>query len=390
MKTLSKLFRTVGQVLLLVVLSGLLGAACGWFMLQYELFDSLDTLQGPERIAVLLWFVAAFGLTYFLEIALHEAGHLLCGLWSGYRFVSYRLGSVLWMKENGRIVRKRFSLAGTGGQCLMEPPGDPGGEFPQVFYNMGGVLMNLVTGLLFLAVLLLPSARRSLFCLPLLVFGTLSAFISAIFNGVPLAVGPVPNDGWNALHLLRDREARRAFWVMLTVNARQYEGIRLKEMPSDWFTLPSREAMKNGLTATLAVLAENRAMDQLDFSAAETLFPVLQDKTCRIADLYKRLLVCDIVCCALLREGAAADISPLSERQTAAVLKQMRDYPSVLRTRYAVALLHDGNEAEAAKILDRFEKTACQYPAKADIASERELIALVKKRFSAHNFDNGT
>ena len=136
--------------------------------------------------------------------------------------------------------------------------------------------------------------------------------------------------------------------------------------------------MKNGMTATLAVLAENRAMDALDFSAARELFPVISGEQCRAAELYKRLLVCDIVTCELLEKGTEADVSPLAEKKTASVLRQMKTFPSVIRTRYAVALLHDGDAAAAEGYLREFEKAAVQYPAPADIASERELIGAIR------------
>ena len=382
MKPKNKILRTVLTVALLLLVSMALGVVCGLMFLKTGLFDLQRGLHGIPALLSELWFLAAFALTYYLEIALHEGGHLLCGLWSGYTFVSYRLGSMLWMREGGKLVRKRFSLAGTGGQCLMAPPGDsPDAPFPQMLYNFGGVLANLVTGLLFFALLAIPGVHTSLFWMPIAVFGGLGALYMALSNGIPLAIGPVPNDGWNALHLAKDPEARRAFWVTLSVNARQYEGVRLRDMPEAWFALPSEEAMKNGMTATLAVLAENRAMDALDFARAEALFPVIRSEQCRAAELYKKLLVCDEVTCALLRDGAA-DVSALRERSTARLLRQMKDFPSVLRAQYAAALLHDGDESQAQKLLARFDKVAETYPAQADIKSEREIIDRIRSSYA--------
>ena len=57
----------------------------------------------------------------------------------------------------------------------------------------------------------------------------------------------------------------------------------------------------------------------------------------------------------------------------------MKSFPSILRTNYAVALL-DGGEAKAKDIYQQFEKAAAAYPAPADIASERELIALAQQK----------
>ena len=62
---------------------------------------------------------------------------------SGYRFCSFRIGSVMLTRENGRYKIKKYSIAGTGGQCLMEPPGSVDGRLPYRLYNMGGAIMNV-------------------------------------------------------------------------------------------------------------------------------------------------------------------------------------------------------------------------------------------------------
>ncbi len=381
MKARNKSLRGVGRVPAVVLCSLLLGAFCGFVFAKTGLFELTEGFSKTGVILADLWMLAAFALTFFLNIALHEAGHLIFGLLSGYGFVSYRLGSLMWMRENGRIVLKRFSLAGTGGQCLMSPPGGPDGDFPLMMYNFGGAAVNLATAALLGALTAIGAVRGSLVFLPLCLFGGLSALYLAVVNGIPLVLGPVPNDGWNALHLAADPQARRAFWVTLKVNELQHRGVRLKDMSAEWFALPSEEAMKNGLIATSAVLAENRAMDACDLSAAEAIIPAILADSCRAADLYKKLAVCDAVTCALIREGAAADVSPLKEKGTAPFLRRMRDFPSVLRTRYAEALLKNRDETAAAKVLAHFDRVALSYPAPADIAAERDLMALIRKTY---------
>ena len=54
----------------------------------------------------------------------------------------------------------------------------------------------------------------------------------------------------------------------------------------------------------------------------------------------------------------------------------MKNYPSVLRTEYAAALLRDGDAARAAKLRRRFESIAKTYPYQGEIEQERSLLAL--------------
>ena len=63
-----------------------------------------------------------------------------------------------------------------------------------------------------------------------------SAFFSGLFmvllgvgmaltNGIPLRVQGIANDGANARDLGKDPAALRAFWIQLSINARQAEGV---------------------------------------------------------------------------------------------------------------------------------------------------------------------
>lgn len=40
---------------------------------------------------------------YIIHIALHELGHLVFGLMSGFEFISYRFGSNMWIKQEGKL-----------------------------------------------------------------------------------------------------------------------------------------------------------------------------------------------------------------------------------------------------------------------------------------------
>ena len=78
------------------------GAACGYFVAMYadQILPS-DVAPG----AFLLWCGTLLLLLYaavFLQLILHEAGHLLFGLASGYRFSSFRIGSMMWIRQNSK------------------------------------------------------------------------------------------------------------------------------------------------------------------------------------------------------------------------------------------------------------------------------------------------
>ena len=63
-------------------------------------------------------------------------------------------------------------------------------------------------------------------------------------------------------------------------------------------------------------------------------------------------------------------------------MKSMKTSPSILRTQYLYEkyVAKDEKKAEAAKAA--FEKAAIRYPYTHEIASEREMIELVEKKFA--------
>ena len=179
-----------------------MGVGCG-----VVLADSFD--RRPGSAAWPLWalgLAAVFLAAILVQITLHEAGHLVCGLLSGYRFCSFRVGSLMWMREDGgRLRLRRLRIPGTGGQCLMSPPDMVDGRLPVTLYNFGGALANLLTAVLALA-LYGPARRVPLLAAFLLFLAVIGGFTAAM-NGIPLRLGNIDNDGRNALSLGHDPAA---------------------------------------------------------------------------------------------------------------------------------------------------------------------------------------
>ena len=356
-----------GQKLLFVLLGMAAGFGAGVGMAWA--LDSASISTGM----VLFWLAGTL-VGFYVQLILHEAGHLVCGLATGYRFVSFRIGSWAWQLEQGRIRLRRFHLAGTAGQCLLAPPPLTDGKMPYILYNLGGPLANLLTAVVLgLAAVLLPGTGIvRMFC------GTqaLVGLLLALTNGLPLR-GLVNNDGSNALSLGRDPAALRSLWVQLSVNARQAEGVRLREMPAEWFTLPPDDQLQNSMTAVLAILCENRRMDAHDFDAAAELIDHLDQTPHALMPLYQHLLLCDRLTIALLRrEDAAPWLMEWETRPVRQFRAQMKEFPAVLRTEYAAAL-HLGDAQKAAQLRTRFVQRCASYPYPAEVQSEQELMDLL-------------
>lgn len=312
-----------------------------------------------------------------LQIIFHEAGHLAAGLLSGYGFSSFRIGSFMLVKEKGKLKCKKLSLAGTGGQCLMNPPDRKDGKLPFVFYNMGGSLMNLIVAVLSFIVCFFCKENILLFLFFLIMGGIGAGF--ALVNGIPMQSGMVSNDGYNAKELGKNPEALEAFWVQMKVAEMSSRGVRLKDMPEEWFFIPDENGMSNGITAAIAVFYANRLMDKLEITEAGKVIAELLSSDNAIAGIHRRLLICDRIFCELLQKEKRVNAESLLDKEQRKFMKQMKNFPSVIRTEYTYLLLGKEDAEGAAKAEERFEACAGTYPYAADIESERELMQLAKE-----------
>ena len=354
----------------------LVGAGCGMLM---ALFVEGVAADQPLHRDLLALAGLLFGMyvSIFAHMIIHEAGHLVFGLKSGYQFSSFRIGNFMWLKENGKLVHKKLSIAGTGGQCLMVPPEMKDGKIPVIAYNLGGSIMNLIASSAFFCLYL---------CLPaesvasvLFLIAAITGVAIALMNGIPMRTGTVDNDGYNALSLGKNKDAMRAFWMQLKINEQLTKGIRLKDMPDEWFAVLADEAMQNSMVATQAVFATNRLMDQQRFEEADQLIAHLLEIDSGIGGLYRSLMICDQVYIELIRNNRKEILDKMLTKAQLKFMKAMKKFPSVVRTEYAYALLSLHHEPKAKAAFELFEKIAKTYPYPNDIQSERELIKIAQE-----------
>ena len=369
-KKKGKFFSHIVSISFFTVIGVIWGFAMIAF-LEWQLPEGLPSSTKAVRTFIML---ALLFLTGFLHIVIHEAGHLVCGLLSGYSFSSFRVGSFMLLNEDGKLVIKRLKIAGTGGQCLMVPPEMVNGTFPVALYNLGGPISNLIVSLVFLPVLILAPQGGYFALFSFLMIGV--GIVFGMSNGVPLRTKSVDNDGYNAVSLRKNKEAMRAFWIQMKVNEQLRHGVRTKDMPDDWFQVPSNEAMKNSMVATIGVYAASRLMDQHKFDEAEALISHILEIETGIVAIHRNLLLCDLIYLELIGQNRSDRLDELYSKALKKFIKTMKAFPSIIRMEYAYYLLAAGDPDMAARMKVSFEKVAATYPYPNDINTERELIQI--------------
>ncbi|MCL2081534.1 MAG: M50 family metallopeptidase [Oscillospiraceae bacterium] len=358
------------------------GAAIGLaaFFIGYNA-GAEGTSDGTEILAVAVA-AASFVIGLLLHIIIHEAGHLVCGLLSGYKFVSFTVANIMLVKENGRLTVKKFSMAGVGGQCLMSPPEPRDSSFPFVLYNLGGGLMNFlfsaVSVVLFVVLKDVFPFAGEVF----LMFAGFGVFFGAS-NLLPLKLGGVATDGRNIASLRKSGQARRAFWLILTVGARMAQGERCKDLPAEWFEFADDYDFNDSVLANVATMGLGRLIDRHDFDGAKILAERILDKGDKLIELLKNEARCELLFLEIIGE-------PCQERQEAIdrlytpelikYIKASRTQLSKHRLMYAYEKLVAGDEKKVERALGVFNKTCRAYPFSGDRESERELIEIIDRK----------
>jgi len=109
----------------------IIGIAGGW--LGYSYINQLSDQAGwgfSRVLVVILITVAALIIGMLLNIILHEAGHLIGGLLTGYRFAAFCVFKLTIMKDNGKLAVKKCGVPGTSGFCVTSPPDMRNGTYP--------------------------------------------------------------------------------------------------------------------------------------------------------------------------------------------------------------------------------------------------------------------
>lgn len=320
-----------------------------------------------------------FGLAFTLQLILHEVGHLICGIWSRYEFVSFRVGTLTFIKENNKIVLKKFKVMGTGGQCLMMPPKGNGYDCPYILYNLGGILMNfLVSCLCMILYMLFPMPKLvELF----LILTSISGIYDLIMNGIPMKVGGIANDGYNIFSMKNDSLSRYSFYIQLRVNGLLHQGVRMKDMPSSWYKIPSEANLNDSLISSIKCLEANYYHDRKEFDKAKECYENLSNDAPNLIKLFKNEINCELLFYEIIGDCRKEIIDQLYTKELKKYIKLTDCYISRKRLMYAYALIIEKDIIKADKVLNEIEVVKTTYPVKGEVESELEIIDYIKQKY---------
>lgn len=219
-------------VILFIVLSLIFGGCIG-----YSLIIFFGKEQGfISLITNLLLSFLIMIVCIFMQIIIHETGHLTIALMRGWKFISFMAFGFILTKRDGHYRLSTMKLAGAGGQCLLLPPENGDSDFGIMLYNLGGVIFNLMFSVI--TGILLWTCHESLN--PYLnIFLMLFSGVGICFflvNGIPSTFSGIPNDGYNILRLREDKFSTQVFLDSLRFLAKTQSGKRPHEAMEEYYS----------------------------------------------------------------------------------------------------------------------------------------------------------
>lgn len=354
------------------MIAGMLFGAAGGLLIV-KAIDTGDT----RMITTLIGCVLVFLIASFIAIIIHEGGHLVMGLLTGYRFSSFRVFSWIILKEKGRFVLKRYSIPGTGGQCKLAPPENVDPEdAPYVLYHAGGFIFNFVAAALCAAVCM--AVKTAAVRMPMAVLAFVNIYFG-IVNAVPMTVG-IDNDGKNIVNMRKSPAERAKIYDLLKADALQAGGMTLSEMPESLFGISDTcdstfESMRYSVYAA-------RLMEQGDYSGASEILRRAVDEP-KVAEIMKNEMKCEYIFC-LMREGAdKEEIDKLYDKDIKAYIRNTQKfYISRRRFLYLYKLLYEKNRSEAEEEYSKFLKMESKYPFSGEYKGEAKIFNELRERFA--------
>ncbi len=345
-----------------------------------DILSNIMNTDFVEITGVALISILCSAIALYIHIILHEGGHMIAGLLSGYKFISFRIGSYTLLHTNSQFRIKKFSIAGTGGQCLMLPPHRPIEEINTTLYNLGGVLSNTLFSLI--AITLLFITDNTWLSIALAVFAFIGLLL-ALTNGIPMKLSGISNDGNNVRFLNKNINAKKAFIYQLVANALIQEGTRPKDIPTQYLPDNIDIDYKDPLQTNWMLLFATTLIDKRQYNEAYSLLEKMYSLKDTMIELLQNEIKCELVYTALLTGHNETAQQLYDETLKQYVTQHQGVMTSKKRLLCAIALYMNNNEKEAFDIYnsvkEKQDKYLMQGEANMDIALMQEILSNKKQ-----------
>lgn len=356
-------------VTLFKILSFSFFVGIGIFSAAYEL-----KYYGDISILFFIYTMTTLAVSIPLHVILHETGHLLTGLLSGYEFIMFRLFNSVWIKTDDGLSKRQESIPGVMGQALMVPPANSQTEqSPYLLYHLGGIILNTLTALAFF---LFARSLADPFTRFFFYFSGVLAFFFAISNLLPFK----GTDGYNILNYLKNPQQEDEILAMLHLYQDMVEGRSFNDILERYpFETPQDFANPN--TVTFYSLEASAALENKNFEKAREIYAVLWKNRNQLVDAHKAEVSMSYLFALLLTEPSHPHVENILESPFYKAYRKVKQADSY-RVFAAKAFYLDENEEKALTWLEKGEKEIPLAPTITDEKLEEQLYEYLRNELT--------
>lgn len=325
--------------ILFVAIFGALGFFGTYFAAEY--FGGISFLDILYTVFIVL-------VSFPLHIVLHELGHLLGGLLSGYDFIMFRLFRTVWIKTKDGLSKRKEYIQGVMGQALMAPPEmEEKKQPPSFLYHASGLLANLLTAVLFIFL------GRGLSNGAISYFFYVSAIVALLLlllNAIPLQ----GTDGYNILEQFKRLETKDNITTALYMYRDMVQGASFADVQK-YVDLDANTSLKGATAATMYTVKASYFLERKDFEAAHDIYKMLWENIQDLFPGHQPAVALNYLFTLLLTNPAHRDVNKIAHG------KFYKDYLKVKQADYlriyaAKFLYADEAFEKAERLLDEGEQ----------------------------------
>ena len=267
----------------------------------------IETLLLFTTVELAPYFFSLTLLTVFvfvwIHIVFHEAGHLIFGWATGYRFLSYRIFSSVILKENGKIVFKRQAINEAIAQCLMVPDKDwDTRDYPYKLYLSGGILFNAFFSLS--ALFLLNNAVIPV--IQIILFSGIGLFL-AFSNGIPRGM----NDGAILKKCSHNPAYRQMMYHQLRTVYYLTESWPLNALPPESFALSEEVSLSDPFSLYVMRLEYYKYLEQFQFDKAAGILEKQWDVKEELVPMDRLMIQAERLFCLSIQQQSVEEAKKL-------------------------------------------------------------------------------
>ncbi|MDO5292243.1 MAG: hypothetical protein Q4F05_05775 [bacterium] len=338
----------------------------------------LGLVEGAEvniglSIGVIWFFVI---LVLLLHIAIHELGHVVFGLCTGYRFISYRFFSFVIQRTKKGVRINRYSVPGTLGQALMEPPKLKDGRIPYIWYNLGGALFNFLLVGVSLAV---NAMNDNYFVRTFFTMSILIGLFLGVSNIFPYSEKGM-SDGCNILNLHRHPEKIKYFYMQLAMVAQLADGKQWTEMDPEDFKVDENQDKVDSFNLIAYLYRVNMAYANKEFDEARRQVEYLYCNKGNLNAIHQKVVQLEKLFLELIGENRRGTVDQLYTKEIQQFLKAMKYEVSTYRVQMAYEELYNQDDVAALKCYKEGMKRVAKAPYYGEATLEKSLLNFLKEK----------